>query len=99
MNFFKKTPFWSILIAAVALILSQLQPIKEWREVKDTRLIVAERVGIVSNIGKSGYIMHIDRVGDGFVGKSRDAYRRIYPIIVKAIESNEEVSIRISNLG
>jgi len=37
--------------------------------------------------------------GEGFVGKSRDAYQRIYPQIAGAIESGEKVTIRISNLG
>ena len=46
-----------------------------------------------------GDSLNNNRISDGFVGKSRDAYRRVYPIIAKAIESNEEVSIRISNLG
>ena len=31
---------------------------------------------------------------DGFVGKSRIAYKRIYPRIAKALENNEEVTIR-----
>lgn len=46
-----------------------------------------------------GDTLNNNRVGDGFVGKSKDAYKRIYPIIAKAIESEEEVTIRISNLG
>ena len=33
-------------------------------------------------------------VTDGFVGKSRIAYKRIYPRIAKALENNEEVTIR-----
>lgn len=32
---------------------------------------------------------------DGFVGSSTLAYRRIYPVIAKAVESGEEVSIEI----
>ena len=36
---------------------------------------------------------------DGFVGKSRDAYQRVYPQIANAIESGEKVTIRIANFG
>jgi len=32
-------------------------------------------------------------IRDGFVGKSNNAYKRIYPKIAKAIENNEEVTI------
>jgi hypothetical protein len=32
-------------------------------------------------------------IKDGFVGKSGNAYKRIYPRIAKAIERNEEVTI------
>ena len=32
-------------------------------------------------------------IRDGFVGKSNNAYKRIYPRIAKAIENNEEVTI------
>ena len=32
-------------------------------------------------------------IKDGFIGKSGNAYKRIYPAIAKAIEQNEEVTI------
>ena len=32
-------------------------------------------------------------IKDGFIGKSGNAYKRIYPAIAKAIEKNEEVTI------
>ena len=32
-------------------------------------------------------------IKDGFIGKSGNAYKRIYPAIAKAIELNEEVTI------
>ena len=40
-----------------------------------------------------------NQIGDGLVGKSRAAYQRIYPEIAQAIESGEEVTLRISNFG
>jgi len=46
-----------------------------------------------------GDTLNNNKAGEGFVGKSRDAYRRVYPIIADALESEEAVSIRISNLG
>ena len=46
-----------------------------------------------------GDSLNNNKVDDGFVGKSRDAYERIYPFIAKAIEAKENVTIRISNLG
>lgn len=46
-----------------------------------------------------GDSLNNNQVGDGFVGKSRDAYQRIYPLIAGAVESGEKVTIRISNLG
>lgn len=33
-------------------------------------------------------------IKDGFIGKSSNAYKRIYPPIVKALENNEEVTIK-----
>ena len=36
-------------------------------------------------------------VTDGFVGKSRIAYKRIYPRIAKALENDEEVTIQYIN--
>lgn len=38
-------------------------------------------------------------IKDGFVGKSVNAYKRIYPRIAKAIESGEEVKIRYIDHG
>ena len=35
---------------------------------------------------------------DGFIGKSVQAYKRIYPLIVKALENGEEVSIEYIDL-
>ncbi len=46
-----------------------------------------------------GDSLNNNKVTDGFVSKSRDAYMRIYPMITNAIEAKEEVTIRISNLG
>ena len=40
-----------------------------------------------------------NQVGDGFIGKSRDTYRRIYPRIAEALEAGEKVTLRISNFG
>jgi len=34
---------------------------------------------------------------DGFVGKSVNAYKRIYPAIAKAIENGEEVTIKYTD--
>ena len=46
-----------------------------------------------------GDSLNNNQQADGFVGKSREAYQRIYPQIAGAIESGEKVTIRISNLG
>jgi len=46
-----------------------------------------------------GDSLNNNQAGDGFVGKSRDAYQRIYPQIAQAIESDEKVTIRIANFG
>jgi len=46
-----------------------------------------------------GDSLNNNQQADGFVGKSRDAYQRIYPQIAGAIESGEKVTLRISNLG
>ena len=46
-----------------------------------------------------GDSLNNNQVADGFVGKSRVAYQRIYPQIAKAIDSGEKVTIRIANLG
>ncbi|ASF00526.1 hypothetical protein [uncultured virus] len=35
---------------------------------------------------------------DGFIGKSVQAYKRVYPLIVKALEAGEEVSIEYIDL-
>ena len=35
---------------------------------------------------------------DGFIGKSVQAYKRIYPLIVKALDAGEEVSIEYIDL-
>ena len=35
---------------------------------------------------------------DGFIGKSVQAYKRIYPLIVKALDAGEEVSIEYVDL-
>jgi hypothetical protein len=46
-----------------------------------------------------GDSLNNNQIGDGFIGKSRDAYQRIYPQIAAAIEAGEKVSLRISNFG
>lgn len=46
-----------------------------------------------------GDSLNNNQLVNGFVGKSRDAYRRIYPQIAGAIESGEKVTVRIANLG
>ncbi len=46
-----------------------------------------------------GDSLNNNQVANGFVGKSRNAYRRIYPQIAQAVESGEKVTIRIANLG
>jgi hypothetical protein len=38
-------------------------------------------------------------IKDGFVGKSVNAYKRIYPSIAKALEKGEDVSIEYVNLA
>ena len=35
---------------------------------------------------------------DGFIGKSLQAYKRVYPLIVKALEAGEEVTIEYIDL-
>jgi|DEB0MinimDraft_10_1074344.scaffolds.fasta_scaffold28323_2 hypothetical protein len=35
---------------------------------------------------------------DGFIGSSTQAYRRIYPVIAKALENNEKVFIEIADI-
>ena len=35
---------------------------------------------------------------DGFIGKSTQAYKRIYPSIAKALERGEKVTIRYKSL-
>ena len=35
---------------------------------------------------------------DGFIGKSVQAYKRIYPLIVKALDAGEEVTIEYIDL-
>ena len=37
-------------------------------------------------------------IKDGFVGKSTNAYKRIYPPIAKALEEGEEVTIQYIDL-
>ena len=37
-------------------------------------------------------------IKDGFIGKSVNAYKRIYPNISRAIERNEEVTIEYVDL-
>ena len=46
-----------------------------------------------------GDSMNHNQISDGFIGKSREAYQRLYPRIAQAIESGEKVTIRISNLA
>jgi hypothetical protein len=46
-----------------------------------------------------GDSLNNNQTGDGFISKSRDAYRRMYPKIAAAIEAGENVTFRISNLG
>lgn len=46
-----------------------------------------------------GDSLNNNQIGDGFISKSRDAYRRMYPKIAAAIEAGENVTFRISNLG
>ena len=46
-----------------------------------------------------GDSLNNNRIKDGFVGKSRNAYTRIYPAIANTILSGENVSIRISSIG
>ena len=36
---------------------------------------------------------------DGFIGKSTQAYKRIYPMIAKAIRKKEEVTIEYKDLA
>jgi hypothetical protein len=38
-------------------------------------------------------------IKDGFVGKSVNAYKRVYPRIAKAIEKGEEVTIEYVDLA
>ena len=40
-----------------------------------------------------------NQIEDGFIGKSRETYKRIYPRLAQAIEVGKEVTIRISNFG
>lgn len=46
-----------------------------------------------------GDTINNNQIGNGFLGKSRQAYERIYPLIADAIETGEEVTIRICELG
>ena len=46
-----------------------------------------------------GDSLNNNQISDGFVGRSRVAYRRLYPKIAAAIEAGEKVTIRISNFG
>lgn len=43
-----------------------------------------------------GEQVHMPRPGEFSVGRSRDAYRRIYPVVAEAIESGDEVTIRVA---
>jgi hypothetical protein len=40
-----------------------------------------------------GDTLNNNEIGDGFIGKSREAYTRIYPRLAQAIESGEEVRV------
>lgn len=44
---------------------------------------------LVGNTGNN------NQVGRGFVGHSEPAYRRLYPVIAKALQNNEQVKIKI----
>lgn len=45
-----------------------------------------------------GDAVNNNRTADGFISKSTDAYRRIYPAIAQAIQNNEQVTIQYSTL-
>lgn len=40
-----------------------------------------------------------NQIGDGFVGRSGDAYKRLYPRVAKVLQSGFSVTLRISNFG
>ena len=46
-----------------------------------------------------GDTLNNNQIGDGFISRSREAYQRVYPRIAQAIESGEDVKIRISNFA
>jgi len=65
MKFLKTTSFWSLIVAIVAVSLSQLPPVKDW--VKHESLIVktSEKFGIAQAFGVLGFNLQLDLANDG----------------------------------
>ena len=60
MTWYKNTSIWSAVLAASALILSQLPPISKWFPDPQLEIIHADRIAIHNNIGVLGFYLPIE---------------------------------------
>lgn len=60
MPWYKNSSLWSAMLAALALVLSQLPPISKWFANPRLEIIHADRIGINNNIGVLGFNLPIE---------------------------------------
>ncbi|MBW1745424.1 MAG: hypothetical protein JRJ25_03535 [Deltaproteobacteria bacterium] len=67
MSWYKNTSIWSALLAALAILLTQLPPISSWLPKPKLEIIHADKVGINNNIGIIGFNLPIELDNKGNV--------------------------------
>ncbi|MFZ5619555.1 MAG: hypothetical protein ACOY5W_00855 [Pseudomonadota bacterium] len=60
MPWYKQTAVWGLVISVLALSLSQLPPIANWRARTDVGIELGKRVGLPNTIGMPGYQLFIE---------------------------------------
>jgi hypothetical protein len=64
-KWYRQTAFWAVIISVIALILSQLPPIRTWIPNQDVKIEVGNRIGFPSNMGIPGYQILVDLKNTG----------------------------------
>lgn len=65
MKWHKNTSFFSVVIAGLALVLSQFPPIRSWIPHTNLQIQCAEKLGIINELGFIGYGLFLELDNDG----------------------------------
>lgn len=81
MPWYKQTAVWGVIISVLAIVLTQLPPVSNWRARNIIHVELGKRVGLPNTIGIPGYQLFVDlhNKGNRTIDLSKLRLRITYP--------------------